>query len=172
MNQDIETLMGDLVKYLDPSLAMEVYFDELIPGEPAPKGSKRAFYSPALKRAVLVEASAKTKPWMSLVSWRAAEVLGDDRGYRGPVAAGLEFQMKRPKGHYRTGKNAGILKDSSPVIHTKKPDIDKLQRSTFDGLTQGGAYLDDNQVFAAVVTQKYAEHPGCRIILMKVKDYE
>lgn len=32
----------------------------------------------------------------------------------GAVAANIEFYIDRPKGHYRTGRHAHLLKDSAP----------------------------------------------------------
>ena len=46
----------------------------------------------------------------------------------GPVLLKLSFCMPRPKNHYRTGKMAGVLKDSAPKYHTGRPDIDNLQK--------------------------------------------
>jgi len=62
-----------------------------------------------------------------------------------PVFVELSFMFKRPKSHFRTGSNAGLLKPSAPVYHTGKPDIDKLTRAILDGMT-GVVFADDSQV--------------------------
>lgn len=55
----------------------------------------------------------------------------------------VTFHLPRPKGHYRTGANAHLLRDSAPEQPSVKPDLDKLVRSTMDGLSEAGVWHDD-----------------------------
>jgi Holliday junction resolvase RusA-like endonuclease len=76
------------------------------------------------------------------------------------------FRLPRPAGHYRTGRFAGELKDSAPHYPDKKPDLDKLIRSTSDGLKEGGAFHDDSQIVTVQAFKIYArldEAPGVDI---------
>ncbi len=68
------------------------------------------------------------------------------------------FCMPRPKDHYRTGKFAGILKDSAPLWHTKRPDIDNLQKFLFDSLN-GVFWKDDSQICSVIAQKRYDENP-------------
>jgi Holliday junction resolvase RusA-like endonuclease len=82
----------------------------------------------------------------------------------GPVFLSLTFVLPRPRGHYGTGKNGNRLRASAPGYPDKRPDLDKLVRATFDGLTNGGAYRDDAQVVRFQCEKRYPladfETPG------------
>ena len=70
------------------------------------------------------------------------------------------FCMPRPKNHYGTGKNAGKLKDSAPVNHIKKPDLDNLLKFVMDSLGGRGIYWkDDAQVYSIIAIKLYHETP-------------
>ena len=68
----------------------------------------------------------------------------------------ITFHRARNKGHYGTGKNAHLVKDSAPAHPTVKPDVDKLSRSVLDALT-GIVWVDDAQVVDKTVRKRYAE---------------
>ncbi len=57
----------------------------------------------------------------------------------------VTFVFPRPKSHYRTGKNAGILRDDAPLYKDSTPDTDKLERAIGDALT-GVVFSDDAKV--------------------------
>jgi Holliday junction resolvase RusA-like endonuclease len=54
------------------------------------------------------------------------------------------FYVKRNKGHYGTGSNERVLKDSAPAYPGVRPDVDKYLRSANDAMT-GVVWLDDGQ---------------------------
>lgn len=118
------------------------------PGLPQPKGSMRGFVVKG--RAILTNASAKTKPWEHVVRFYAEQaglVCSSE-----PVWLYLAFYMPRPK----------TVKRAWPSV---KPDIDKLTRSVMDALT-GVAWVDDSQVVvveAAKMYQHEAPGPGVRV---------
>lgn len=58
----------------------------------------------------------------------------------GPVILSAVFLFERPKSHY--GK---VLKESAPIYHTQRPDVDNLIKTVLDGLN-GIAWGDDAQV--------------------------
>lgn len=130
-------------------------------GLPAPQGSKRGFVRGA--RAVLVESSAKVRPWREAVVAAAVAALeaGVTSYPRGvPLMVSLRFHVPRPKSHYGTGRNATRLKPTAPAFPTTMPDLDKLVRSTLDALTTAGMYRDDSQVTKAQVAKRYVAEPG------------
>ncbi|WP_210651318.1 RusA family crossover junction endodeoxyribonuclease [Nocardioides sp. SYSU D00065] len=138
-------------------------------GTPAPQGSKRAFVVNG--KAVLAESSKKVKPWRQDVK-SAVEDLASDGLVRsleqlpltGPLEVSIDFYLPRPGYHFRTGKHAGELKDNAPAYVDKKPDVDKLLRSTLDGLKEAGVYRDDAQVAIATGVKHYANAAtGARI---------
>ena len=129
-----------------------------VEGEPAPQGSKNGFVKNG--RVVMVESSKKVKPWRSAVteqtacylSWNTLEAMTT------PVEIALVFHLPRPK---------SVTRDWPSV----KPDLDKLIRSTFDGLTTGGLYTDDALVIAVSASKQYAtDKIGCQIIASEVQD--
>jgi Holliday junction resolvase RusA-like endonuclease len=74
----------------------------------------------------------------------------------GPVTVTRRYFFPRNKGHYGSGKNAGVLKDSAPALPVTAADIDKLDRLVFDALT-GTVIRDDKQICAGGHSKHYAE---------------
>jgi len=129
---------------------------------PAPQGSKRH-----VGNGRMVESSPKLKPWREAVRQEALAT-GEPSTHQ-PVYVHLLFRFRRPKGHY-TAK--GELKASAPKSHITRPDIDKLSRSTLDGIT-GVLIADDSQVAFLVASKEYAlsgELEGCQIEIREIKD--
>lgn len=142
-------------------------------GTPGAQGSKRH-----VGHGVMVESSKKVKPWRSDVKAAAeAAHLASDEWDRATGAVGVQitFRFARPKSHYRTGRNAHILRDDAPVYVTSRGagDGDKLQRSTFDALTAAGVIADDSLIVAIHAFKVYAashEVPGADVELYTVRN--
>jgi crossover junction endodeoxyribonuclease RusA len=129
---------------------------------PAPQGSKRH-----VGGGRMVESSPKLKPWREAVRQEALATGEPSTGQ--PVYVHLLFRFRRPKGHYSA---KGELKASAPACHITRPDIDKLARSTLDGIT-GVLINDDSQVAFLVASKEYAlpgELEGCQIEIREIKD--
>ena len=78
----------------------------------------------------------------------------------GDIMLTVWFLMPRPRNHYGTGKNQAKLKDSAPINHTKKPDIDNLLKFIMDSLGGRGIYWkDDAQVYSIIVQKLYSDKP-------------
>lgn len=136
----------------------------IVHGIPAPQGSKRH-----VGNGVMVESSAKVKPWREAVKWAALEVLRTHEPFRtGPVTTHITFYLPRPQSHYGTGRNATTLKPSAPTHPYRKPDFDKLLRSTLDGLSDAGVWSDDAQSIGGWITKEYADKrpPGADVELL------
>ena len=125
-------------------------------GVPAPQGSKRH-----IGHGIMIENSKKVKPWRQDV--RAAAIDHYKGGIIGrAVEVEIIFLFARPKSHYGTGKNANKLKQKAPEFVTSSAtgDIDKLCRSTLDGLSAkaGGTVIkDDSLVVSLKAVKKYAK---------------
>ena len=143
-------------------------------GIPAPQGSKsvRGYVA---GRAILGESSKAVAPWR--VDVRAAT----QNQYTGavidaPVSICATFLFARPKGHYGSGKNADRLKPSAPrhLTSVRHGDLDKLLRSTFDGLSQsagGGLITDDSLIVEVMANKRYVEDgelPGAYLTVTKL----
>lgn len=100
---------------------MTVSFSVL--GTPVSQGSKRH-----VGGGRMIE-SANLRPWRQAVAWEA-KIAAKGHVFRGPVKATVIFYLKRPK------------KPQSP-FPDRKPDMDKLIRAIFDGITDGGTWEDD-----------------------------
>jgi len=127
-----------------------------IKGEPAPQGSKTGFVKNG--RVVMVESSLKVKPWRATVAEQTARYMSWEtlNPLDKPVEIALVFHLPRPK----------TVKREWPSV---KPDLDKLIRSTFDGLTTGGLYADDALVIAVSASKQYAtDRVGCQVIASEV----
>ena len=133
-----------------------------VPGTPVAKGSTHAFAHKTTGRIITMQTNAKRqKPWASLIALSAKEAMSGGP-VDGPVSIDIAFTMPRPKNHYRTGKNAALLKDGAPAYHTKTPDIDKLVRCVLDALT-GVAWHDDSQVWHVNSAKHYGRAEGAAI---------
>jgi Holliday junction resolvase RusA-like endonuclease len=130
-------------------------------GTPAPKGSWRAFVRG--KRAVLVADNRKTLPWCDAVTDAAHVAMGNRAAFHGvPLKVILIFFAKRPKGHFT---KRGELRRNAPLRPWRKPDLDKLARSTLDALT--GVVFDDDARVVSLQCDKWFvdrdEQPGAMI---------
>lgn len=130
----------------------------VVRGTPAPQGSKRALPAGGRPggRPVIVEMSKAAGPWRQAVRSETQRVI--PAPLIGPVWVTIEFQLQRPRSAPK-----------SVIRPIKRPDLDKLARAVLDGLTMGGAWLDDAQVISLLTTKVFAETaPGCTIT---VADY-
>ncbi|GAB3224255.1 hypothetical protein GCM10027447_12690 [Glycomyces halotolerans] len=120
-------------------------------GLPAAQGSKRYVGhrrgADGRERAVLIEQSKRVKPWRKAVA-DAAVLARPVELLDGPLVADMVFTFARPRSHFGTGRNAGVLKASAPLAPAVAPDLSKLARSTEDALTDAGVWRDDSRVVA------------------------
>jgi len=116
-----------------------------------PKGSTRAFMRPGMKFPVVTSANKSVKGWEDSVR-HALQQHASGVFFDGPVAVSLSFYLPRPQSLPRKIKH-----------HTKRPDADKLARSTIDAMT-GVLWKDDAQVVNLFVRKSYAEDQPSAVI--------
>ena len=146
-------------------------------GQPAPQGSKSAFRNKHTGRIQQVESSKAVKPWRQDVRAAAEDALpGDYAPLTGPLAVQLVFTFPRPQGHWRTGRNAHLLRDHAPAYPAgSRNDLDKLCRAVLDAVTSSGLWGDDGQVVHLDAWKVYVGHPdgldrpGCLITIADVE---
>lgn len=129
----------------------------VVPGVPAPQGSKNQFGG---------ESSKRTKPWRADVKAAAlAATRGHDLPLTDPVAVSVRFRFPRPASHYGTGRNAGRLKPSAPLyaMSARCGDLDKLCRAIGDALTDAGVLRDDRLIVAWHAVKVYEHPPGAQV---------
>jgi Holliday junction resolvase RusA-like endonuclease len=142
-------------------------------------GSKRGFYNKKAGRVIVTDDNARSRPWKALISDAAlgAMSLHADHttgGYRppldGPLLLELTFWVARPKGHYGSGKNAHVVKQSAPHAPATKPDLLKLARAIEDALT-GIVYRDDAQITCETLQKAYTTgSPRVEVRVVPVAD--
>jgi len=89
--------------------------------------------------------------------------------FKVPLEVNIHCYFPRPKGHYRTGKNAHLLKDSAPVYHTGRPDTDNLAKFVCDSLN-GIFWHDDSYIAYLTVWKLYSEIPRTRVLVKELHD--
>jgi Holliday junction resolvase RusA-like endonuclease len=135
----------------------------LVLGLPAPQGSKTPRTTPTGKTYVREGSSAsgrvKHKAWRAAVRDEAATLTAAVGMIRGPVKVTVEFRFPMPPSRPAALRAAGVC------WHAVKPDKDKLLRSTFDALVDGGLIEDDGRIcsFEVVATEHMDSWYGARI---------
>lgn len=104
-------------------------------GLPGPQGSKR-FVGSKNGRGIMVESSAKVKPWREAVKSAGIAVMDGRPPLDGPLVASMIFTLPKPK-------SAPKSRQTWP---DRKPDLSKLIRSTEDALSDAGVWTDDARV--------------------------
>lgn len=129
-----------------------------VAGVPIPQGSKNPWGG---------ESNPKTRLWRGQVSQVSSEAMRESHSnvLMGPVKVTILFAFPRPKSHFRTGKNAHLLRDDAPYYKQGKPDLDKLQRAIGDSLT-GVAIRDDSQIVQWESTKIYDDLAYAEIIII------
>ena len=100
-------------------------------GTPGPQGSKRH-----VGHGRMIESSKKVAPWREAVAWAARAAMGDRPPLVGPLRCEITYTLSKPK-------SAPKRRQTWP---DRKPDGDKLDRSTHDALTTARVWNDDAQV--------------------------
>lgn len=90
-----------------------------------------------------------------------------------PLFIDITYYFRRPQGHYGTGKNAEKLKDSAPQFHTKKPDIDNLNKAILDAIGDSGLIKNDSQIYHLQSLKTYGKDGkhGAAITIWPIIEY-
>lgn len=138
----------------------------IVYGSPAPQGSKR-FVGMRGGRGVMVESSAKVRPWRQDVKAAALAARAGAAPINCPVRVSMVFTLPKP---VSAPKRRRTWPD-------RKPDLSKLVRSTEDALTDAGVIADDARIVEFGRTAKVypgedpaaLEAPGVRITIEVVE---
>ena len=121
----------------------------------------------------MVESSKRVGPWRESICWQSREQYKGEP-LEGPLEISVTFWLPRPQAHYRMidGQVSNRLKPGKPLFTTAatQGDVDKVLRSTFDGLAvkTGGCIAQDDSQFVRLklVEKRYVtetEGPGALI---------
>ncbi len=141
-------------------------------GLPGPQGSKKFMGLAKSGRGILVESSAKVKPWREDVRAACLAALAegvhrsivDDTAPLYPLDCPLRVRMifTLPK-----PASAPKRRQTWPM---RTPDLSKLVRSTEDAITSAGLWKDDARVVECFAAKRYPnegpdalDRPGCII---------
>ncbi|MFD7922601.1 RusA family crossover junction endodeoxyribonuclease [Streptomyces sp. NPDC059740] len=138
----------------------------VVHGRPAPQGSKkyaghRRNAASGRVSAVLVEQSKRVKPWRALVTAATQEARVVSRigtvpvhlpTLDGPLGVEVVFTVLKPASAPKRKRIWPTTRHSG--------DLDKLLRSTFDGIADAGAVVDDSRIIRVTALKTFpGEHP-------------
>ena len=121
-------------------------------GDPAPQGSKRH-----VGNGVMIESSKRVKPWREAVAAAAFAARNGQPPLDGPLTLTVTFWLPKPASLSRRVLELGPF---------RKPDLDKILRSTLDAMTTAGAIADDARIVRIVAEKRFvltAGHAGADI---------
>lgn len=138
-----------------------------VEGRPQTAGSKTAFTNPKTGKAIVTESGDRNakKAWREDLREAARRAI-ESSGREWPTVAACEvefvFHRRRPKGHFGSGRNAGVVKASAPAHPTSRPDVLKLARAAEDALT-GIVWHDDAAIVDERLRKVWGDREGCTV---------
>lgn len=156
--------------HLDPVYTFDLF------GRPITAGSKRIMHGSKTGKPFVMPDAKGHKEWrqqLISVAFARRNELGREV-ILGALLLMFEFRLRRPKGHYRTGKFADQLRPSAPRFVITKPDYTKLVRAVEDAWT-GVLWKDDSQVIGHLGFKRYAylgEPEGVRVSVFDLTTVE
>lgn len=136
-----------------------------VPGTPRPQGSVKPMVNKGTGRAFVKYNDTTVEHRNHLVHLLMQAWHGD--GVTPPLEGGVmlvvTFTFERPKSHWRTGKNAHLLRDSAPRDMTSAPDTDKLLRLVGDALEISGVVGNDSQIRTSFGDKEWGQPAGTLI---------
>jgi Holliday junction resolvase RusA-like endonuclease len=125
----------------------------LVYGRAATMGSKKGFVVGG--RAIVVDDNPEKLRSFQAERRAAMRETKPDEIHVGSIALTMIVWLKRPKGHFGSGKNASVLKGSAPKHPTTKPDLSKVLRAVED-CGSGIWFRDDAQIVSARIEKRFA----------------
>lgn len=118
-----------------------------VQGKPQPQGSTRAFMPKGARFPIITSDNTKLKPWRQDIASQALIAMHESGCSMndGPIHVECSFFFLKPKSTKK-----------SITYKITKPDIDKLQRAIYDGIT-GICIRDDSQIVSNVNTKSFCE---------------
>lgn len=130
----------------------------VIPGEAMAQGSKRLGRARGTGRPIILDANPGFKSWRHYVATMMSQC-GPPAPWTSAVFVRLRIEVTRPKAHFGTGRNAGIVKATAPKVPVTGLDTDKCLRAIYDAGTDAGWWRDDKQC-SGLVVRVYAPRPS------------
>lgn len=136
-----------------------------VTGLPASQGSHFAVVRGNRAQVIPVN-SARLEGWRGGVTgearrWMATKGFTESPWTRDtPLSVAIIFRLPEPKHRPKQ------------LLHERRPDIDKLVRSTLDGLTKSGLIVDDSRIAILVAAKRWKadDTPGAEIVVRAALD--
>lgn len=141
--------------------ALSVYVCGTPKGQPRPRAFSRGgharVYDPGTAEGWKSEIALAVRPWAG-------------RRFAGPLRVILDFQMPRPKHHFRS--DGTLRAGAANLWHIQTPDLDNLAKAVCDCLTAIGVWRDDAQVWSLSATRHWGPPgtSGCQIRVIGNED--
>jgi len=136
-----------------------------IPGRARPKGSPRVITRSAsgkyLDRPKVITDTPKSSRWQKATMAMAHRNISDEWNNESYYEVVLDFRFSRP-GHH------GV--DDHPYPGHSFGDVDKLIRSTMDGIEASGAISDDTRVAWVLGSKSWTEDGGNEGCSVRITD--
>lgn len=130
----------------------------VLPGPAASQGSKRIGRNRATGAPIPLDASPRTRGWRKRLTAEMRRCAPPEP-LDEPMYLQIEIYVPRPKSHYGTGRNAGLLKPSAPSLPATGLDWDKVARCASDACEAAGWVCNDARFCYGFVMRRYAETP-------------
>lgn len=146
-------------------------------GLPVAQGTARAFVAGGKAR-IATDSNRPNTPigaWRTAIAKAAADAMGQEPAWNGPVMATAFFVFPRPASHYLPANRKRPepeLRLDAPRFVVVKPDLDKLERALLDGITNV-VVRDDCQVAGIQAWKVYEDaerRPGVQVRLARGKE--
>ena len=161
------------------STLLDVFVEGLPKGQPRPRarrfGNHISMYDPGTADDWVDSIRAIVSSHVDIDQrWSVPMLL--HKGANNALSLTMHFVFPRPKSHFRSGKYSDLLKDSAPVTHTCKPDLDNAIKLVADALgtpKRPLIYKDDACVVSIIASKRWAkpgEAAGMRLLINEVGD--
>lgn len=148
-----------LVKTKD--IVYNTYISLVVKGEPTPQQRHRHHQVKGSDFVTTYDPSSKAKKEFL----KQCFPYRPDKPYEQPLRVDMVFYFSRPKSHYRSGKNAHLLKDNAPEYHITRPDSDNLAKLVKDALNKT-FWKDDSLVCDLNIKKRYGnDNPRTEITI-------
>ena len=129
-----------------------------IPGKPIAKARPRF-----ARRGKFVTTYSDQETEESKFLWEVRQQINESP-YQGAISLVIRFYMPIPKS---TSKKRSKLMEMGQIYHTKRPDLDNLEKFVSDCLS-GEAWRDDSQVVHSDTKKMYSKEPKTEIWIMEI----
>lgn len=142
----------------------------LVAGQPIPQPRPRCTCVDGRPR--IYHDHKKVKEWRRKI--HAAILNTEWRRISGPIEISMDFNIKRPRSHFRTGKHSHLVRTAAPKHHTDGGyDLDNLVKPVWDEMKRAEMIKDDSQAIKVTATKRWvSQSPSCVFSVIELSDEE